>query len=75
EHEITCIITDYLMPRMNGLQLCENIRSLCKRIPIFLITAFLERERFEKLKCFDEKFTKPLDFSQLVEKISYHQFA
>ncbi len=73
--DITCIITDYLMPRMNGLQLCENVRNLSKYIPIFLITAFLERERFDALKCFDGKFMKPLDFSALVDMISTHKCA
>jgi len=68
--EIFCVITDYLMPQMNGLQLCKQLREKIKYSGgIFLITAYLDKEQFDKASCFDEKFMKPLDFEDLVKKL------
>ncbi len=71
--EIACVITDYLMPQMNGLQLCQYLRENHKHLSsIFLITAYLDKDQFEKTTCFDEKFMKPLDFEDLVKKLRVH---
>ncbi|NMC05026.1 MAG: response regulator [Candidatus Lokiarchaeota archaeon] len=71
--EIACVITDYLMPQMNGLQLCQQLRKDHHYLnSIFLITAYLDNEQFEKTTCFDEKFMKPLDFEELVKKLNDH---
>jgi CheY-like chemotaxis protein len=71
--EITCVITDYLMPQMNGLQLCQQLRKNHKHLSsIFLITAYLDNDQFDKTTCFDEKFMKPLDFEDLVTKLRDH---
>ncbi|MEX2681485.1 MAG: response regulator [Candidatus Sigynarchaeota archaeon] len=71
--EIICVITDYLMPQMNGLQLCQYLRANYKHLnSIFLITAYLDKDQFEKTTCFDEKFMKPLDFEDLVRKLRNH---
>ena len=71
--EIACVITDYLMPQMNGLQLCQHLRTNYTYLnSIFLITAYLDKDQFEKTSCFDEKFMKPLDFEDLVKKIRKH---
>lgn len=68
-HEISCIITDYLMPQVNGLELCQMVRHEFKSLyKIFLITAYLDQERFEKAQCFDAKFMKPLNFDELIQK-------
>jgi CheY-like chemotaxis protein len=71
--EISCVITDYLMPELDGLQLCKQLRQKFKHVMgIFLITAYLDKERFDRTTCFDEKFMKPLDFDELVMKIKTH---
>ncbi|MEX2681309.1 MAG: response regulator [Candidatus Sigynarchaeota archaeon] len=70
---VACVITDYLMPHMNGLQLCDELRKHRDlQITIFLITAYLDKARFEATRCFDEKFMKPLDFEELVSRLSMH---
>jgi DNA-binding response OmpR family regulator len=75
-NEISCVITDYLMPQMNGLQLCKQLRERYgKQLSIFLITACLEQERYDKVTCFDEKFMKPLDFNDMVAKVKTHVHA
>jgi CheY-like chemotaxis protein len=70
---VSCVITDYLMPRMNGLELCDELRKHreCNYI-IFLMTAYLDKARFEAARCFDEKFMKPLDFNDLVSRLAMH---
>lgn len=71
--EIFCVITDYLMPKMNGLELCEVLRNEARfrhLHGIFLITAHLDKDRFDSARCFDEKFYKPLDFNTLVTKVT-----
>jgi CheY-like chemotaxis protein len=71
--QVSCIITDYLMPRMNGLQLCDELRKLHDvHYIVFLMTAYLDTARFEAARCFDEKFMKPLDFGDLVSRLAMH---
>lgn len=70
---VTCVITDYLMPHMNGLQLCDELRKHPEvQYTIFLMTAYLDRASFDATRCFDEKFMKPLDFGELVSRLASH---
>jgi CheY-like chemotaxis protein len=70
---VSCVITDYLMPHMNGLELCDELRKHheCNYI-VFLMTAYLDKARFEAARCFDEKFMKPLDFVDLISRLELH---
>jgi CheY-like chemotaxis protein len=75
EKEIRCVITDYLMPRMNGFDLCKSIKANPRYQHIkdvILITAFLDRDRFERMGCFSDKLLKPIDFPVLLDKLSSH---
>ncbi len=36
------VITDYKMPRMNGIELIERVRTLKKEIPVILISGFAD---------------------------------
>jgi len=40
--KIDLVITDYLMPQMNGIEFSKEIRKIDPQIPIILITAFNE---------------------------------
>jgi len=44
EHEITLILSDWMMPNMNGIELCKSVRSnvLTSHIPFILLTAKTE---------------------------------
>ncbi len=44
-----CIITDYRMPRMDGLEFAQKIREK-SRVPIILYTAWGDDELFDKAK-------------------------
>lgn len=41
------VLLDILMPGMDGLTVLKKIRSTDKQLPIFIITAFSNEERFE----------------------------
>ena len=37
---VDLVLTDYMMPKMNGIEMIRDIRSIDMKVPIFLITAF-----------------------------------
>ncbi|MGM0624011.1 MAG: response regulator transcription factor, partial [Campylobacterota bacterium] len=41
---IDIVITDYMMPNMNGLELTKELRKIDKIVPIILVTAMKESE-------------------------------
>jgi len=66
------IITDWLMPKMDGIELISKIRSGIKKQPIiFLLTAVNSAEAKNKalFAGADEYLTKPVDFKTLIDKI------
>lgn len=44
-HHIDIVITDYMMPRMNGLELVQQIKTKQYQIPVLVITAQAEQQR------------------------------
>lgn len=40
------ILLDIMMPKMDGLQVLKQIRKIDKNIPVFMVTAFSNDERF-----------------------------
>jgi len=66
------IVTDYMMPGMNGVELCRRIRSLphLKRAPVILMSAVLSREP-ERDGCFDDYIRKD-GFLQIVDRLANH---
>lgn len=54
EQEITLIISDWMMPNMDGIELCKAVRSnlLTSHIPFILLTAKTEDQ--SKIRGFDE---------------------
>jgi two-component system chemotaxis response regulator CheB len=66
------IISDWLMPVMDGIELISKVRSEIKNQPIiFLLTAVNSSDARSKalFAGADEYLTKPIDFNLLVEKI------
>jgi len=45
--EFDCVVSDYRMPEMDGLELFEEIRETDPDIPFFLFTAAADRETSE----------------------------
>jgi DNA-binding response OmpR family regulator len=66
EEVIDIIFCDYLMPKMNGLELVENIRKLDKKIVITIITNHAEKDLLLKFI--------PLNLLGYIEKpVSYEK--
>jgi len=65
ENDADLIVTDYLMPEMNGLEVIKNVRNKphCENVPIMMITVVSEKEvRYEALELGATAFlTRPID--------------
>lgn len=64
-----CILIDIQMPEMNGISLCENIRSLPGYfdVPIIMLTAMSQKSYIERAFSVGatDYVTKPFDFLEL----------
>jgi DNA-binding response OmpR family regulator len=73
KNEPFLIISDIVMPGMNGFQLCEKIKSdeRTKNIPVILLTSLSDLEEvIEGLSCGADSFiTKPYDKKFLISNI------
>ena len=72
EKEFDVVITDWLMPKMDEIELISKIRREVKKQPIiFLLTAVNSSEAKNKalFAGADEYLTKPIIFDSLIEKI------
>ncbi|REK71916.1 response regulator transcription factor [Paenibacillus paeoniae] len=69
--EIDLIILDIMMPQMDGWELCKEIRSRGRDMPILMLTA--KGETGQKVKGFqlgtDDYLTKPFDPAELVLRV------
>ena len=72
EHSIDMIVSDYSMPRMNGVVLLQEIRLLNKHIPFLLCTALADHDVL--IKAIEYGITsiisKPIQSEILFEKVS-----
>ncbi len=71
----TLIISDILMPEMNGYELCRRIKELddCRDIPVILLTSLSDpRDVIKGLECGADNFiTKPYEEEYLISRIRY----
>ncbi|MDX8340702.1 two-component regulator propeller domain-containing protein [Draconibacterium sp. IB214405] len=74
EHKPELVISDVMMPRMDGFELCQKIKSNAQisHIPIILLTAKAEQkdEMLGTTKGADAYLTKPFDAGMLLVKIN-----
>ena len=65
------IITDIMMPKLTGLEMAKEIRKIDENIPIIILSAFSESDKF--LDAIDigvvKYFIKPFDPDELLEYI------
>jgi len=68
-NKIDFIISDYKMPRMNGNELCKEVKKINKNVPFILLTAFHETDiLIEAIDVGVDKFLrKPIDAKKLFE--------
>jgi len=72
EEQFDLILTDIMMPKMDGYELCENVRAFSKELPIIFMTA--KDDKLSKLTGYslgvDDYVVKPFDMDILLMKIS-----
>lgn len=69
--ELDLIITDIVLPKINGLELCKSIRKSRPEIPIIMLTALGTTD--DKVEGFDagadDYLVKPFEFRELLARI------
>jgi two-component system, chemotaxis family, chemotaxis protein CheY len=65
------ILTDWNMPRMNGLELVQNIRAAGHKLPIMMVTTETEKEQVIKAiqAGVNDYLVKPFDQDMLTLKL------
>jgi CheY-like chemotaxis protein len=72
EPAIDCVVTDFSMPGLNGLGLAARIRESHPRMPIVLVTGFLENQNAQRAAGagVTRVLNKPFRSAQLLEAIA-----
>ncbi len=66
------IISDIMMPKMDGFEFARNVREMDRNIPILFMTArddFTSKEKGYKIGI-DDYLVKPIDLEELILRIS-----
>jgi twitching motility two-component system response regulator PilH len=74
EHKFDLVITDLIMPEMNGYELCRWLRSNPKTEAIPILICSTKSEKFDQyygLKFADAYLTKPFKGTELLKTIKY----
>lgn len=65
------VISDIILPKMDGFELCKEIRKLNGQVPVLMLTALGSTD--DKLEGFDagadDYMTKPFDFRELNARV------
>ncbi|WDF65626.1 response regulator transcription factor [Flavobacterium sp. KACC 22763] len=74
EQKFDLILLDWMLPKINGLDLCKAIRVKDQETPIIFLTAKdTVQETIEGLKAgANDYIKKPFSFEELVERIKVH---
>lgn len=71
QHKYDLVIADIILPRLNGLDLCRQLRLAKPELPIILLTALGTTD--DKIEGFDagadDYLVKPFDFRELLVRI------
>lgn len=68
------ILLDWMLPKMNGVDVCKSIREEDMEVPILFLTAKdTVQETIEGLQCgANDYIKKPFSFEELLERIKVH---
>jgi DNA-binding NtrC family response regulator len=65
-----CVISDYRMPGLNGIQLLTKVKEINNEVTTMLISAFeLGDEEFKNSNCFDKFLQKPITMGDLLAQV------
>ncbi|HEY5465373.1 MAG TPA: response regulator transcription factor [Hanamia sp.] len=71
QNDYDLIITDIVLPKINGLELCKEVRAAKPSVPIIMLTALGTTD--DKIEGFDagadDYLVKPFDFRELYVRI------
>ncbi len=70
-HSFQLVISDVILPKLNGFELCKEIRKQDERVPVLMLTALGTAD--DKLEGFDagadDYMVKPFDFRELTARV------
>jgi two-component system alkaline phosphatase synthesis response regulator PhoP len=71
ESDVDLIVLDVMLPRMSGLEICQQLRAARDSVPIILLTArSQESDKVQGLRLgADDYVTKPFGFDELVARV------
>ena len=74
ELPIDLVLLDWMLPKMQGVEVCKNIRREISNLPIIFLTAKdTVQETIEGLKAgANDYIKKPFSFEELLERIKIH---
>ena len=74
EQKVNVILLDWMLPKMNGIDICKAIRKVNIQTPILFLTARdTVQETIEGLKAgANDYIKKPFSFDELIERIKIH---
>jgi CheY-like chemotaxis protein len=73
EKDFSLVITDMLMPEMDGIELARRMKELNKSVPIVLLSAVGDENRSKYPELFTSVLTKPVKESQLFNVLQLEQ--
>ncbi len=72
KHPVDLLLTDYLMPGMNGLELLTRVREFYPAMPVLILTGYYNSREMDHLSANDDKIVimlKPWSSSALLDRI------
>jgi len=74
EQKVNVILLDWMLPKMNGIDICKAIRKADIQTPILFLTARdTVQETIEGLKAgANDYIKKPFSFDEVIERIKIH---
>ena len=63
------VITDYMMPNLNGSELAASIKKINKDTRVILMTGYMDKDIVSETEAIDAYISKPVELAKLSELI------